>query len=126
MRIVYDFRTGQATTDDDFVKEDLTPPKSERRQSAIINRTDFCLALKRMGILPLDEAVAAARGDWPATFAAFAAQLTADQAAEVQIRWAATQSIHYTDATLQALAMTVAQGDPTQATALLDQIFGVQ
>lgn len=101
------------------------PSAAELRAVAVLDRTSFCLALKDMGVLPAAEAVAAARGEWPATFASFTAALTADQAATAMIRWAGAQAIHYADPLLQGLALVATSGDQTAATALLDQIFGL-
>ncbi len=107
------------------VVSDPEAGKQKRRASAVIDRTAFCIALRRLQILPISEAVAAARGEWPASFAAFAAALPADQSADVQIRWAAATEIHYSDPTLQALALAATAGSAPAATTLLDQIFGL-
>lgn len=101
------------------------PLPSERRPTATMDKTSFCIALKDLGVLPAAEAVAAARGEWPATFASFTAALTADQAATAMIRWAGAQVIHYADPLLQSLALVVTSGDQPAATALLDQIFSI-
>lgn len=98
---------------------------SERRPREVLNKAAFCIALKDLGVLPAADAVAAARGGWPATFAAAASGLTPDQTANAMIRWAGVEAIHYAHPLPQALALTAAGGDQTAATALLDQIFGI-
>lgn len=105
----------------------LTPEQAiaQIRAAAKLDRTAFCLALKDFKVLPVAEAVAAARGEWPATFDGFTASLSADEAATAMIRWAGAQTIHYADPLLQGLALVAAGGNQTAATALLDQIFGL-
>ena len=98
---------------------------AEQRASAVLPKLEFCLALWRLSILPKDECKAAARGEWPATFAAFVAGLTEQDATEAEIRWAAATQILYTNPLLQALALFKAGGDRVQAAAFLDAIFGV-
>lgn len=73
------------------------------RETASLTRTAFCIACKRMGILPPAEAVAAARGDWPATFTDALTGLPVD-AAEAQIVWAAATHIWRTDPVLNVVA----------------------
>lgn len=91
-----------------------------------LSRLDFCLALLRLEILPMDECKAAARGEWPATFAAFVAGLPVAEAAEAEIRWATAQTVEYDNTLLQGLALARAGGDADAATAILDAIFGVK
>jgi hypothetical protein len=98
---------------------------AEKRAAAVLPKLEFCLALWRLSILPKDECKPAARGEWPATFAAFVAGLSEQDATEAEIRWAAATQIFYTNPLLQALALFKAGGDPVQAAALLDGIFGV-
>lgn len=100
-------------------------PAAEQRLAASMSRVDFCKALWRQGLLPQNEAVQAARGEWPATFANFTAGLSADAAADAQIEWAGSMTIRYIAPTLQALALAHAGGDQVQATAILDQLFGI-
>ena len=96
-----------------------------RRASAVVTKAVFCSALWRAGILSKPEAVQAAMGEWPATFAAFTAGLSESDATDAEIKWAAVTEIHYADPLLQGLALYHAQGDQAAATALLDQIFGI-
>jgi hypothetical protein len=101
------------------------PTLAERRAAAVLPKLDFCLALMRLAILPAEECKAAARGEWPATFAGFVAGMSAEDATEAEIRWAAATQIFYANPLLQALAQFKAGGDPVQAAALLDAIFGI-
>jgi hypothetical protein len=106
--------------------EVLAVDLAELRASAVLPKLEFCLALWRLSILPKDECKAAARGEWPATFAAFVAGLSEQDATEAEIRWAAATQILYTNPLLQALALFKAGGDRVQAAAFLDAIFGVR
>ena len=101
------------------------PAGPDPRPSATLDRAAFCKALHRLGVLPMDEAVIAARGGWPASFAAFTAALAPDAAADAQIDWAAATEIRYTAPLLQELALAHAGGDQAAATAILDAIFGI-
>lgn len=118
-----DTQIGSTYADGAFVPP-AAPAAPDPRLTASLSRLDFCLALMRFKILPVDECKAAARGEWPATFAAFVAGLPTDEAAEAEIRWATAQSVEYGNALLQGLALAQA-GDADGATALLDAIFGV-
>lgn len=116
--------TGEVTVIDGDAPS-FRPAPVERRPSATLDKTSFCIALKDLGVLPASEAVEAARGEWPATFASFTAALSSDAAATAMIRWAGAQVIHYADPLLQSLALVVTSGDQPAATALLDQIFSI-
>jgi hypothetical protein len=99
--------------------------RAEKRAAASLPKLDFCLALMRLAILPAEECKTAARGEWPATFAGFVAGMSAQDATEAEIRWAAATQILYANPLLQALAQFKAGGDPVKASALLDAIFGI-
>ena len=101
------------------------PTLQEQRDAAVLDKKTFCKQLRALGVLPIGEASAAARGEWPATFAGFTAGLTPEQAEDAQIEWAGTLNIHYTHPLLQALALSYANDDQAAATAILDQIFGI-
>lgn len=121
LEVITDAKTGKVTTREMSPDEIIAP---DPRITASLSRLDFCLALMRLKILPVDECKAAARGEWPATFAAFVAGLPTDEAAEAEIRWATAQTVEYGNPLLQGLALAHA-GDATGAAALLDAIFGV-
>lgn len=126
--IITDASTGEITVRD-FSPEEVTAALASalqhKRSAAFLPRLEFCVALLRLNILPLDECKAAARGEWPATFASFVAAMAPSDAAEAEIRWAAAPTIYYSNAMLQALAMVKAGGDAQAAAALLDQIFAI-
>lgn len=106
-----------------------TPPTAEeilaqKRSAASMGRTAFCLALKSHGILSGTEAVLAAKGGWPATFAAFLIGKTQDEQDAAQIEWAGAQNILYLHPLLQEIALAH-YGHAAAAEAGLDLIFGV-
>ena len=66
---------------------------TQARSTASLSRREFCLRLASMNILPGSDALASAKGEWPATMADFLGYLDADQALDAQIEWAAVSSI---------------------------------
>lgn len=83
----------------DYTAAELT----DWRSKASMSRANFCIALKRMGILPALEAVSASKGEWPTTFAAALVGLPVD-ADEAQIVWASASVISRNDPVLEAVA----------------------
>lgn len=77
--------------------------RAEWRETATLSRAKFCLALKREGILPEDEAVDAAKGNWPASFTSAMEGLDVD-VVEAQIIWASVSTIYRNDPVLAAVA----------------------
>ena len=72
------------------------------RDTKTIPRTQFCLNCKRAGLLSGAEAISAARGEWPSTFAAALIGLPMD-ADEAQIIWAALSEVHRNDPVLEEI-----------------------
>lgn len=126
MSMIVDWSTGakvvRAMTPQEEADATTAP---DPRPAASLDRAAFCKALRRLGVLTPAEAVIAAQGGWPASFAAFTAALPADLAADAQIDWAAAANIHYAAPLLQQLALVHAGGDQAQASATLDAIFGI-
>ncbi len=108
---------------------DTTPDrdiKSVWRETATASRAEFLKALVRLSILPGSDAVAAARGDWPKTFAAALEGLPVDPV-EAQIDWAsATHVARQAPLFLALLAYRAkVEGlDEAAAEALGDAVFG--
>lgn len=74
------------------------------RASADIEKGEFVVGLMRLGALPRNEAKLAARGNWPATFAAALATLPAGiDPYEAEIIWAATTRVRRMHPILLAL-----------------------
>src|SRR3989338_10696800 len=60
---------------------------AEKRAAASLPKLDFCLALMRLAILPAEEGKAAARGEWPATFAGFVGGMSDPKPTGKRKRW---------------------------------------
>lgn len=102
------------------------PSVEDWRQGAYLARGAFVRALRDEGILPDGEAIAAARGEWPATFAAALALLPVDPVG-AQIDWAAGSGVarlHPLFVALLGFYATQAGLQSGAAEALGDRIFG--
>lgn len=99
-----------------------SPPESESlanwRTTATLTRAQFCMAVKRAGILPDDEAIDAAKGNWPATFTSALSGLPVDQV-EAEIVWASVALIPRTDPVLEAIRVYAGMTDED-----VDAMFG--
>jgi hypothetical protein len=96
------------------------------RGQAWLPRGAFCRALVTANILPAQEAIAAARGDWPDTFASALSSLPVDPVG-AQIDWAAAPNIARTNPLFLAVLGFYAAAhnlSTAQAEALGDAIFG--
>lgn len=109
----------------DYVATDPHEIIALARDQAVLSKREFCLQLLDLGILPPDEAETASRGEWPATFAGFTAGMSSIQATRTRIEWAGATVVEYGNPLLQALALAKAGGNKSDATALLDAIFGI-
>lgn len=74
-----------------FVAPDDATLRAQWRPTAKLWRGEFCKALEKLGILPLEEAVSAAKGDWPASFNPLLSQV--EDPADALITWATAQQI---------------------------------
>ena len=72
---------------------ELDAERTAWRNTAFLYRRDFCIALKRTGVLSAAQAIQAAKGDWPQAFTSALAQLPQDAQEEAEIEWAAVQEI---------------------------------
>jgi hypothetical protein len=89
------------------------------RAEMVISRGAFCLALAGAGVLPPVEAIDAAKGNWPATFAAALTGLSDAEGFGAQIEWATAQNIRRTHPLLAVLAAAAGLSD-----AQVDALFG--
>jgi len=103
----------------DKTQAELNAELNRWRDKALLYRRDFCIALKRAGILPTQEALAAAKGDWPATFAGALSGLTQDEQDEAQIEWAAVIEIRRNHPMIELLRVAAGM-TPEQ----VDALFG--
>lgn len=90
------------------------------RAGASFTRAQFCVALLRAGVLTTPEAIAAAKGDWPLSFAAALADLPKEAQDEAQIVWAAATEIHRLHPLIIAMQIKLKWDDRT-----LDALFGI-
>lgn len=95
--------------------EDLTA----WRNTAKLSRRDFCITLKRLGILSAGESIAAAKGDWPATFAGALSGLPQEAQDEAEIEWAAVQEIRRNHPMIALLGTSAGMTE-----AQVDSLFG--
>lgn len=89
------------------------------RPGASLSRAEFCIALKRAGVLSAQEAKVAAKGDWPASFAAALAGVT--DADEAEILWAGVGTVERTHPLL--IVLQAASGLTDEQ---IDALFGWQ
>jgi hypothetical protein len=90
------------------------------RLGTFITRRAFCLELAVAGILPAAEAIDAAKGNWPATFASSLAGLPDAEKVAAQIEWATAQNVQRTHPLLSMLAAAV-----NLSAAQVDTLFGI-
>jgi len=90
------------------------------RQRANLPKAEFCLGLVGLGILSTDDAVSAAKGNWPDAMSGFLEYLKPEQAADVQIEWAARVSIDRMNVFVLTLASWANIPDET-----VDTLFGI-
>ena len=90
------------------------------RASTSLDRAAFCNGLADAGVISDNEAIAAARGEWPASFAGFLDYLTAAQRRDAQITWASCVTVQRNHEFVVSLAWWTNMED-TQ----LDALFGI-
>ena len=90
------------------------------RDAASLPKSEFCMGLVSLGILTADDAVSAARGNWPDAMAGFLDHLTPEEAAQAQIEWATRVTIHRTNVFVLILASWAGIPDSR-----VDALFGV-
>lgn len=94
----------EGNTIEPFVAPRAADVLDQWRAGASVSRRDFCLALYGAGILPKDQAILAAKGDWPPAFDAFLTGLTDAEATAAQIEWASVRRIHRAHPMIEGLA----------------------
>lgn len=131
-KTVVDLTTGDVTVVEMTEEEiaglpKITPPSREEwRLTAFLERGRFVRALKDHGVLPVDEVITAAKGDWPATFASALMELPVDPL-DAQIDWAAAPGVSRLNPLFCALLDYYGRKNDltaAQAEALGDAIFG--
>jgi hypothetical protein len=89
------------------------------REKTSIEKSSFCILLAQNGVLSNEEAVIAARGDWPASFADALTQMGADSL-EAQIKWATATDISRNEPLILLLAQFKGLTDEA-----VDTLFGI-
>ena len=90
------------------------------RAGSTLTRREFCLVLATAGVLQPEDAIAAAKGEWPTVMGGFLSFLDPDQSTDAQIEWAATGSIERLHPFVLSLASWVGLSDQH-----LDDLFGI-
>lgn len=85
-----------------------------------ISRAQFCNAIASLGVVSDAEAVAGAKGEWPASLGDFLGYLTPAQARDVQIEWAACVTVQRMHPFVLVLGSWLGLSD-----ADLDALFGI-
>jgi len=100
---------------------DYEPPTlGQIRAYTAIDRAAFCNGLADAGVITDAEAIAAARGEWPASFAGFLDYLNATQSRDAQITWASCVTVERMHEFVLLLAWW---NDMTDAQ--VDTLFGI-
>ncbi len=102
---------------------DYAAPGIERlRLGVSLTRQEFCLALKRAGVLTGADAIKAAKGDWPSTFDAALPMLAAAgvDPDEAQITWASANIIERNHQLVGLMASVSGLSDVQ-----VDALFGI-
>ncbi len=108
-----------------YEPEPVGPSLADRRAEAKMDRGPLCKALRAAGILSDASAVVAAKGDWPAEFEGVLEAMAPTTRVDAQIDWADASVVRYQNPLLQSVAVAWCNGDEAQASALLDQLFGL-
>lgn len=89
-------------------------------RAVAIPRAAFCNAIADLGVVSDAEAIAGARGEWPASLGSFLDYLTPAQARDVQIDWAACVTVQRMHPFVLTLGSWLGLSD-----AELDALFGI-
>lgn len=86
-----------------------TPPAPKD----FVTRREFCLRLANLKVLNEDDALAAAKGEWPAALDSFLPLLDAGQALDAQIEWAAATIVERNNPLVLTLGSWLSLPDET-------------
>lgn len=89
-----------------YVPQDPAEILASARAIAFAPREDFCNRCADLGILSDAEAIAAAKGEWPAPMAYFLAYLDAKQQRDAQVAWASCATVQRTHWAVLAMVST--------------------
>lgn len=91
------------------------------RSKATLSRRQFCIAAYRAGLLSEADAIAAAKGEWPASFEAALVGLPDNVVTEAKIEWAAVSEILRSAPLLETVRQSAGITED-----VLDTMFGYQ
>lgn len=115
---VLDYGAGEWV--DPRTPEDFAAALSQARAAASLSKIDFIMGCMSLGLLTPPEAIAAARGEIPQSFAPVVESLSPMQRDYACVHWGAARLIERMDPFIGAVAQAASVSDET-----LDELFGV-
>ena len=112
--------TWEVTLDPGYVAPSFPPDIATIRANTAMSRSEFCNAMHAAGLISFADALSAAKGEWPAPFAAALAALPTEMQERAQITWAAVQTIERTNPMILAVQAALGWSD-----AQADVLFGI-
>jgi hypothetical protein len=100
----------------------IPPTIEDIRAGAWLDLIDFIKALVRADILPPDQAIDAAKGNWPATFNDALAALNVAERIDAQIEWGAARTVRRNH---PLIAMLAGPDAANLSAAQVDALFGI-
>ncbi len=102
-----------------YIPRDEAVMRAEWREGATLSKSDFCLAIAKLGLVSPSEAVLAAQGGWPESFSNALSDMPQDAQVASQILWAGCTEVKRTNLLLRELQEFANVPDET-----LDTMFG--
>jgi hypothetical protein len=80
--------------DGEVISVDWTKARENFRNKALMSKAAFCLVLVEAGVLTSEQAVDAAKGNWPTAFDDVFEGVDATKALEARLAWASVTEVH--------------------------------
>lgn len=112
--------TPEGTTTRNMTAAEVANQRTQWRKTASLSRPDFVNAAADLGMLTDAEAIAAAKGDWPASFDAAMSSLSAKEQRTAKVLWAGVTDVHRN---ADLIGLIIASSIPITATQV-DTLFG--
>jgi hypothetical protein len=96
------------------------PGIAETRETTTITRRALCIACRDVGLFTNEDAIAAARGEWPALLMTALDGLTDNQKADAQMEWSDVSTVRRT-----APLIALLQWHLNYTDAQVDALFGI-
>lgn len=90
------------------------------RENAYLSKRQFCINAHKAGLLTEDEAILAAKGDWPESFTTALSGLTSSQVVEAKIEWASISVVRR-----NAPLLEIVRTSQNISESLVDTVFGI-